>query len=264
MKPATTEALVLRITSIGEADLVVQLFTRDLGITSAVARSARKSRKRFGGPLDYFCLVRAELRPGKSGLGALLGVELVRAFHRVRSDVGRFWMGCQLLEVARLGLREADPAPQLYALVVAALEALERGADPASLARVYQARALSALGYGLSVESCPTCAEPLSPGAAVYGSQVAGRITCRSCGPGESRTLSPGAFQTLRAALRLPLERLGTLRISAPVEQELKPALEAALAAALGGRPRSFDGFCPLPNRLAPADPVPMDRNESS
>jgi DNA repair protein RecO (recombination protein O) len=243
MKPVVAEALVLRLTCFGEADLVVQLLTRDLGLVSVVARSARKSRRRFGAPLDYFCLVRADVRPGRGGLGTLQGVDLLQAFHRVRTDVGRFWTGCQFLEVARLGLREADPAPQLFALLLASLEALDRGADPGSLARVYQTRALSALGYGLSVETCPTCSEPLIPVGAVYGAEVAGRITCRSCGPADSRSLSPGAVQTLRAALRLPLARLGTLRISTSVEQELKPALEAALASALGGRPRSFDGI---------------------
>jgi DNA repair protein RecO (recombination protein O) len=243
MKTAFSEALALRLTSYGESDTVVQLLTADLGIVSAMARAARKSRRRFGGALDYFCLVRAELKPGRGGLGALLGVELVRAFAGVRGDIQRYWTGCQFLEVARLGVREGDPAPGLYSLVVASLAALDRGADPASLTRVFQTRALSVLGYGLSLETCPSCAEPLEPYGSALGAAGPGRISCRSCAPAGSKSFSPGAFHTLRTALRLPLERLATLRVSAPVDEELRPALEAALTAALGGRPKSFDAL---------------------
>lgn len=54
-----SEAIVLRTYPLREADLLVTFFTRTEGKVRGVARSAKKSRKRFGGALEPLTFVRA-------------------------------------------------------------------------------------------------------------------------------------------------------------------------------------------------------------
>ncbi len=54
-----SEAIVLRTYPLREADLLVTLFTRAEGKIRGVARSAKKSRRRFGGALEPLTYVRA-------------------------------------------------------------------------------------------------------------------------------------------------------------------------------------------------------------
>jgi DNA repair protein RecO (recombination protein O) len=54
-----TEAIVLRTYPLREADLLVTLFTRVEGKVRGVARSAKKSKRRFGGALEPLTYVRA-------------------------------------------------------------------------------------------------------------------------------------------------------------------------------------------------------------
>ena len=54
-----SEAIVLRTYPIREADLLVTLFTRAEGKVRGVARSAKKSKRRFGGALEPLTHVRA-------------------------------------------------------------------------------------------------------------------------------------------------------------------------------------------------------------
>ena len=54
-----SEAIVLRAYPLREADLLVTLFTRMEGKVRGVARSAKKSKKRFGGALEPLTYVRA-------------------------------------------------------------------------------------------------------------------------------------------------------------------------------------------------------------
>src|SRR6266478_5655187 len=54
-----SEAIVLRTYPLREADLLVTLFTRVEGKVRGVARSAKRSRKRFGGALEPLTFVRA-------------------------------------------------------------------------------------------------------------------------------------------------------------------------------------------------------------
>jgi DNA repair protein RecO (recombination protein O) len=54
-----SEAIVLRTYPLREADLLVTLFTRIEGKVRGIARSAKKSRRRFGGALEPMTFVRA-------------------------------------------------------------------------------------------------------------------------------------------------------------------------------------------------------------
>lgn len=54
-----SDAFVLRTYPFREADLLVTLFTRDEGKIKGVARSAKKSKRRFGGALEPLTLVHA-------------------------------------------------------------------------------------------------------------------------------------------------------------------------------------------------------------
>lgn len=54
-----SEAIVLRTYPLREADLLVTLFTRVEGKVHGVARSAKKSKRRFGGALEPLTYVRA-------------------------------------------------------------------------------------------------------------------------------------------------------------------------------------------------------------
>src|ERR1700684_3407797 len=59
MSVLTSEAVVLRTWPVQEADLVVSFFTRDYGRLKGIAKSALKSRKRFGGALEPMTVARA-------------------------------------------------------------------------------------------------------------------------------------------------------------------------------------------------------------
>jgi DNA repair protein RecO (recombination protein O) len=59
MAPRESEAIVLRTYPLREADLLVTFFTRLEGKVQGVARSAKKSKRRFGGALEPLTYVRA-------------------------------------------------------------------------------------------------------------------------------------------------------------------------------------------------------------
>src|ERR1700690_4245698 len=79
-----SEAIVLRTYPLREADLLVTLFTRVEGKIRGVARSAKKSKRRFGGALEPLTFVRAyyEDREGQelARLDSCEGLESPLAF----------------------------------------------------------------------------------------------------------------------------------------------------------------------------------------
>ena len=75
-----SEAVVLRTWPVHEADLIVSLFTREAGKIKGVAKSASRSRRRFGGALEPMTHVRAQYatRP-RQDLVRLDSLEILRS-----------------------------------------------------------------------------------------------------------------------------------------------------------------------------------------
>ncbi len=231
------EALLLRLVPYRDADAVVTMITPSAGVVSAMARGAKKSRKRFGAALDFFQLIRAELKPSRSSMPALVSVELVHPFTKVRDDIDAYFAASHLLEVTRMGTREGDPSPEPFELLIAAMIALERGGDPLSVVRAFQVRTLVMLGYSISASECAGCGEKLGEGSV----RMKGWAQhCGRCAGITGRELGAGAAKTLRAAASAPL---GKLRFSARLDEELGSLIEAALVEALGAEPRSLGKY---------------------
>jgi len=189
----------------GESDRVVTLLTVERGKISAFARGARVSRRRFGGALEPFTLLAAEARERRgSDLLSLDSVAVVRAFGGIREDLARIACASYACELARELVREAEPHPALFDLLVDYLGRLEAAPARPSALRAYELGALGAVGLMPCLSSCARCGGPLAAGAVRFPFDPAeGGAVCAACasaaGPGTLRV----EFATLEQLARL-------------------------------------------------------------
>src|SRR5687767_6914401 len=96
-----SEAIVLHAFDYLESSRIVRLVTRDAGMHSALAKGARKSRRRFGSGLDLFSQGTAYLHT-KAGreLDMFTGFEDVRTRTILGSDLDRFTGAETIAEIA--------------------------------------------------------------------------------------------------------------------------------------------------------------------
>jgi DNA repair protein RecO (recombination protein O) len=123
MASFTSEAVLLRTWPVQEADLVVSLFTRDYGRLRLVAKSALKSRKRFGGALEPMTLARAFFaeRP-RQELGRLDQLEILRSPLSAPVDPVRLAVLSLYAELLDESLPDHDPQETVFRLIVTVLE----------------------------------------------------------------------------------------------------------------------------------------------
>ncbi len=123
MSVLTSEAVVLRTWPLHEADLIVSFFTRDYGRVKGVAKSALRSRKRFGGALEPMTVARAWFaeKPGQE-LVRLDQLEIVRSPLSSPVDHARMAVLSFFAEVLDEALPEHDPQDAVFRLILAVLE----------------------------------------------------------------------------------------------------------------------------------------------
>jgi DNA repair protein RecO (recombination protein O) len=225
----STDAIVLRAVSYGEADRIVTLLGRETGKVSALARGARKSQRRFPGGLGLCAIGVASLRerPG-ADLMTLEKIDVVDGHLALGSDVGRMAHAAYVAELAGklCAPRQAEPA--VYDLLVSFLKLLERDGPSAERLRAFEIRLLGGLGFAPVLDSCVSCSGARYAGregsVAFRWDPERGGAACLPCSRG-GRPISGLVLAALGRFARIPLEQAGTIALGADTNRDCREAL---------------------------------------
>lgn len=143
----TCEALVLKKSSYGEADLLVTLFSKELGKFRALAKNAKKSQKRFGGRLDFFNRLEIEVTLNKRRFNLIGDVALKESYREITESVDSFVAATRVLELLDFLVPEQEPAGELFDFTLDTLGLLSGKREPHSVFLVFLLRALTLCGY---------------------------------------------------------------------------------------------------------------------
>src|ERR1035438_2545114 len=200
----TSEAVVLRTWPVHEADLIVSLFTRDYGRIKGVAKSALKSRRRFGGALEPMTEARAWFaeRPGQE-LVRLDQLELVRSPLSAPIDHARMAVLSFFAELLDEVLPEHDPQETVFRLLVSVLDqtTVEHPWMPLTYFQLWMTRLMGLLP---DIVHCTACGEALHAAEVTFNSYADG-LFCAVHRNGNANELSAESWQLAQRMLRTPV-----------------------------------------------------------
>jgi DNA repair protein RecO (recombination protein O) len=197
------EALLVRRVPYADADLVLAFLCQDIGLVSALARSARRSARRFPALEPIHSLrVTIDLRRGAE-LGTLVEAEITRPRLTLTGDLERMEAAGTALRWVRRASPPHTPEPRVWAetnALLDALDALQPAASPAVLLAESGLRLLAAVGWGLDLERCVVCGRSCAPTAAADIDAARGGLVCRACGGARMRLSAERRGRLLAAA----------------------------------------------------------------
>ena len=204
MSVLTSEAVVLRTWPVHEADLIVSFFTRDYGRMRGVAKSALKSRKRFGGALEPMTLARAWFaeRP-RQELVRLDQLEILRSPLSAPVDAARLAVLSFYAEVLDEALPDHDPHETIFRLLLSVLDqtTVEQPWMPLTYFQLWMTRLMGLLP---DIAHCTACGEALIAGEASFNTLGDG-LFCQVHRNGNSSGLSADSWQLAQRMLRAPV-----------------------------------------------------------
>ena len=197
------DSLLLGRSNYRDADLILTLFSQELGRVSALARGARKSTKRFSGSLEPMHTLRTTLEDrGGSPLLTLKEASLARPRLQLTTRLDRLEAAGTALRWIRRATPTRAPDSYLWASIVEFLDQLdtvdEFKADSALAS--HGMAMLRQLGWGLSLEACAACGKACADGKAAMLDVSRGGLVCVSCGGGRMRLLGPQRERLARMA----------------------------------------------------------------
>ncbi|MEE9411854.1 MAG: DNA repair protein RecO [Methylococcales bacterium] len=151
-------AFVLHKRAFRETSLIVELFVRDIGRATVVAKGAQRKKSQFAGILEPFNPMRVSWA-GRSEMGTLTLAE--RYGEPLRLSSQTLFCGMYLNELIVNLLERHDPHPTLYDHYQASLGMLHDGQPLESILRRFELTLLEEIGYGLHLEDNGDSSEPI-------------------------------------------------------------------------------------------------------
>lgn len=185
----SSKAIVLSRESFGEADQYIQFLTQNWGVITVLARSARKSKRRYVGGLDIFCHDEIFLRGDPKERPYLNELTVLNSFPGLRDNLDKMLVGGKAVQWIRKLADVATPMPGVYSLLGQTLALLEKEPDPERmelLTLLFKLKLLSVLGLKPRLDACVRCGEEVHE---ILFDIPAGGAVCRRCGPREHSSL---------------------------------------------------------------------------
>lgn len=226
MTPHQSEAIVLRTWPFRETDQIVSLFTREQGRIKGFAKSAAKSRRRFGGALEPTTLVQAHYsEKPRRDLVQLESLDVIHSPLAEPVDYARATALSFFVEILEAALPERDPQDRIFRLVLSVTEQTLVGRIwmPVTYFALWITRLM---GWLPDLSTCQHCGAPLA-GGAWYDLAGAGGLFCTAHRAASALSIENQTIHLSAESLALALR---ILRSSA-----------ASLAAELWPRERASD-----------------------
>lgn len=147
-----SKAIVLRAIRYRDSDLIVHLLTDSGQLLTAMARSALKSKKRFGGgalePTHHLDIVyQKKASEDDDKMALLLEAQVIDGFDKLRSDYERLQVALDILATISKVLKPGDTEQvNIYNMLGHALKNLEKSTNPKLIKVHLLARLLSQQG----------------------------------------------------------------------------------------------------------------------
>jgi DNA repair protein RecO (recombination protein O) len=151
-----TDAFVVRLVDYRDSDRIVTFLTERFGRLGALARGARRSRKRFGAALAPYHLCRASLRgrPAGQKLLHLREIAVEEHYPNLGGDMTRLALAGYFTELARETTVEGHPEPGVFRLLAAGYRILDAHPPKRCTARAFEYHLLRELGLAPRLDRC--------------------------------------------------------------------------------------------------------------
>jgi DNA repair protein RecO (recombination protein O) len=231
-----TEAIILQSLPYGEADKIISFYSCDFGKMRGIAKSARRSRKRFGNTLEICSHVRVTFfERDTSHLVRLEHCDLIHPFTGLREDIHRLALASYFIELANELTAEKIKNADLFEMLLSFISMVAQRPHPEETRRIFEIRLLALLGYQPQLEHCTKCQRELA-GERLFFAFREGGVICLDCGR-NLRDLVPvsmGTVKTLRLAQVIPLGKITRISFSSQGLKESRELMAQFLKQYLG------------------------------
>lgn len=236
-----TDALIIRVNNVGEADRFVTALTRDMGLIRASAKGAKKVKSKNSAATSLLAYSKITLVESHEKY-IITEAQPERLFYSFDSDIVSLSLAQYFCELAGVLAPWDEPAETQLRLLLNGLHLLtSRQKDPVLIKAVVELRLLAEAGYMPNLSGCALCGETHGD---FYFSPLNGTITCSHCEvPSDQIWLSPATLDAMHFILANPVEKIFGFSLGEDSLKQLSHLTESFLLCQLNRGFKTLDFY---------------------
>jgi len=220
MELIKTSGVVIKRTQVKDNDLILTLFTKDLGVIKASARSARGFKNRLAAGTALFAYSEFVLYPGRE-MYKVNSCELIESFYSLTTNIERLAFATYVADLTGYSIQEEPDTSRLLSLFLNIFYLFARwGGELRVVKCVYELKLLEFLGMPPCLSECTACGNPEGS----YLSPASGGLICGACcqHAEDARPLSASCLDAMRHVYASDDKKAFAFRLSQNVLEELE------------------------------------------
>lgn len=147
----TTEAFALNRRDLRETSVLATFYSKDFGKIKGVLKGIRAERSRYGSQAELFGLNKIVFyEKTKSEFNNITQCDLIDGFFGIRKDLSALAHATYLVELVDAMTEPNEKNAEVYELLYRSFKLLSAGEDTNKIARIFEVRFLSSLGFAPS------------------------------------------------------------------------------------------------------------------
>lgn len=199
----TTEAFVLNRRDFRETSMLAAFYSKDFGKIRGILKGIRAEKSRYGSLAELFSLNKIVFyEKTKTEFNNITQCDLTDGFFGIRRNLGALAHATYLVDLVDAMTEPNEKNDEIYELLFRSFKLLSVGEDAGKIARIFEVRLLSSLGFAPSEDP-------------------------------RTRMVRRGTAQTLNHLQKAKLNELLKFKISGSIEEELGMLVDKLLGSHL-------------------------------
>lgn len=183
MQNFVTDAINLKSYNLSEADKIMVMYSKDMGLIKGVAKGCKKPKSKLGARMDLLVANQLMLYKGKN-LDTICEAKAINTFKNSRQSIDKLLYSTYVSEIVNNFGVEGDPcSSEIYDLLYKTLEKISNSTEVKDVLIAvikFQLKIMEVAGYGIELDSCLCCREQILDESMYFSSKMGG-VVCEEC-----------------------------------------------------------------------------------
>ena len=241
MSNVKTKGLILKQSDFGEANRILTIFTKELGIIKAVAYGARSIRNKNSASTQVMTYADFVLLKTNKDMMSIQSAEIIDSFFGVKEDITKLSLCVYFADLIYSLLNMHSPDDEMLSLFLNSLYALSyKEVEPEKMRAIFEMKAMALGGYMPNMSGCVKCGDT---GNISHFAPQSGGIVCKNCSKSGDIPINAEIYHTLVYILSSDAKKMLSFNASEEVMKQVSDVSERYVNAFSDNKFKSLDYY---------------------
>lgn len=148
--------IIVSVTAYGETSLILNVFTKDLGIIGVMAKGAKNIKSKLRGYVMPFTFGYFYIYYKENKLSTLKEVDIIDQFKNIHEDITLISYLNYIVSLSYECYKESK-VNNIFNIMIEGLKKIDDKLDPMVISNIIEVKYLDYLGVGINLDSCSIC-----------------------------------------------------------------------------------------------------------